>query len=213
MPRRRLIALGLALACGCANRAEEVTRSAWDDAVRAQGAGKGSDGGDGRGHEGDADEDDVSAWREIGRTLGEIAETMASGVPTVDAARLAEHLCGREPERVRENGELTFHCIPQPPIELLGEILEIEMDERGVVGLVASDLNEEESGLFVHRALERLAELCALTWTAIAADAENAHKEFYTCPVASGPVLAVGRFPRDLAANQWQFSLVVLGPG
>lgn len=216
MPRRfaALAALALAVAAGgCANRTEQATREAWNHAMRA-----GNDGGearDGSGRDGDSgdDEEERAAWAAVGDALEEVSEVLASGVSTVNFERLAERLCGRPVEAADEDGRDVFHCEPEAALELLGEPLELELDTSGVVAYVAPDVTDDESEVLLQQALVRLATLCAQTWTALPADAENAHEEFHSCPLANGPVIAVGRFPRDLEANQWQFSLVVLGPG
>ncbi|MEZ4379962.1 MAG: hypothetical protein R3A79_01350 [Nannocystaceae bacterium] len=216
MPSRPPVLAALvvaALAAGCANRAEQATREAWNAALRSDGGGGDqADGGHGGGDQAD-DEDERAAWAAVGDALERISETLASGVSTVNFPRLAERLCGRPVEGSDEGDRDVFHCEPEPGLEVLGESLEVELDTSGVVAYVAPDITDEESEALLQQALLRLATRCAQTWTAVPADAENAHEEFHSCPLANGPVIAVGRFPRDLAANQWQFSLVVLGPG
>lgn len=216
MPSRALAALALALAVaagGCANRTEQATREAWNKAMRTGGDGGESRDGSGRDGDGGDEEEERAAWAAVSDAIDELSETLASGVSTVNFERLAGKLCGRPVEATSEGGRDVYHCEPEAALELLGESLEIELDTSGVVAYVAPDVTDEESEELLQQALVRLATLCAQAWTAVPADAENAHEEFHSCPLANGPVIAVGRFPRDLAANQWQFSLVVLGPG
>ncbi len=205
--------LTVLLGAGCANKTEQATRQAWNSALRNQG----EDEGDGPGRDsagaGSRDESGHRSWEELEGSIETLAETLAAGVATVDFAEIAETLCGRPTDPIEQEGTRVYNCDPEPAILLDDEPLMIELDDSGVVSFIATNITDEESGLFLEQAQARLANLCDQTWTAIPADAENAHEEFYTCPIASGPVIAVGRFPRDLDANQWHFSLVVLGPG
>lgn len=215
MPRRStLFALGVLLgAAGCANKTEQATRQAWNSAVRETGDDdKGGPGRDSAGKGGD-DESGHRSWEEIEGSIERLGETLASGVATVDFSEVAEALCGRSTEAIDQEGTLVYNCDPEPLILIDDEPVMVEIDDSGVVSFIATNISEEESASFLEQARTRLANLCAETWTAIPADAENAHEEFYTCPMTSGTVIAVGRFPRDLDANQWHFSLVVLGPG
>jgi len=197
---------------GCANKTEEATRKAWNSALRDQSEGDKDRPGESAG-KGSRDESGHRSWEEIETSIGGLAETLASGVATVDFAAVAESLCGRSTEPIEQEGRLVYNCDPEPLILLDDEPVMVEIDDSGVVSFIATNISDDESASFLEQAQARLANLCAETWTRIPADAENAHEEFYTCPMASGTVIAIGRFPRDLDANQWHFSLVVLGPG
>lgn len=214
MPRP-LAALALAVglvATACARKAEEAARSAWDSAVRGQGAGKG-DGGPGGSGAGDDPQRDAEEWTAVTGVVADIGETFAPGVSTVDVEALAERLCGRPPDRREEGGEILYTCEPEPRLIVLNESLEYEISTSGVVGIVAPDLTAADSQELLQAAKAQLGGACRRPWTAVDASAENAHDEFYTCPQTNGSTLAVGRLPRDLVAGQWQFSLAVLGPG
>ena len=213
-PARLAAAAALALLGAlpaCARRHEQAARTAWDKAVRA---GRGpSEDRSGPGGDGDsASARDAASWRALRDLILEIDDELALGVPTVDLAGLAARLCGGEPQLSREDAGLVYYCDPDPPRIVQGAELAVEVDTTGVVGFAALDLDGDASDILLRRALDRLADACTHSWTPVQR-AEDALQEFYTCPMASGTVIAVGRFPRDLAANAWQFSLALLGPG
>lgn len=214
---RRVVALalglGLGLAPACARKAEEATRSAWEAAMKAQGAGKGDASGGAGGDPNERGDAQAEAWTAVSAIIESISESLASGVATVDLEALATRLCGATPDRLDESGETVFTCEPDPKVLVDNESLEYEISESGVVGLVAPDVDASESQELLSGAMERLRSACRRPWAPVDASAENAHDEFYTCTLTSGSMVAVGRFPRDLVAGQWQFSLTVLGPG
>ena len=215
MPRRStLFALGVLIGTlGCANKTEQATREAWNSALRD--TGEDDNDGPGRDSAGNSQDDMISqrSWEELGTSVGNLSETLAAGVSTVDFDELAEGLCGHPSEPLAQEESLIYNCDPEPTISIDDELLTIELDDSGVVSFIATNITDEESASFLEQAQTRLSSLCAQTWTGIPPDVENAHEEFYSCPLANGTVIAVGRFPRDLDANQWHFSLVVLGPG
>lgn len=213
LARRLGLALVLAAAGGssCARRSEEAARAAWEQAVRA-GRGDGGDGGDGGGRGGGDGGREGASWQALRKVVDEVEGTLALGVPTVDLEGLAARLCGAAPELSREDAGLVYHCDPDPPIVVQGVELQVEVDATGVVGFAAPDVDGAVSESLLQRALEHFGSACAHSWTPVQRG-ENAHEEFFTCPTASGTVIAIGRFPRDLAGNRWHFSLALLGPG
>jgi len=215
VPRRStLFALGVLLgAGGCANKTEQATRQAWNSALRDQDEDDKDRPGRGSAGKGSSDESGHRSWAELEGSIERLAETLASGVATVDFAEVAEGLCGRPTDPIEQEGTLVYNCDPEPLILIDDEPVVVEIDDSGVVSFIVTNITDDESASFLKQAQTRLANLCAETWTGVPADVENAHEEFYTCPMSSGTMIAVGRFPRDLDANQWHFSLVVLGPG
>jgi len=216
VPRRSLpLALSFILlgASSCASKTEQATRDAWSSALQSDREKRGERPDSGRAGQGNAEAESLRSWEALSAELDELAEMLAAGIATVDFDDLAADLCGQETEAKRDDGRRIYHCAPTTAISLGGEPLDIELDDSGVIAFVAANTDDETSATLLQQGLLRLAKLCAQTWTGIPADSENAHREFYSCPLESGPVIAIGRFPRDLATGQWHFSLVVLGPG
>ncbi|HFE46313.1 MAG TPA: hypothetical protein ENJ18_12590 [Nannocystis exedens] len=216
MSRRSLpLALSLLLlgAHGCASKTEQASRDAWSSALQNDREERGDGPGRGKAGQAEVEAESQRSWGGLSQKLDDLAEQLATGISTVDFSDLAADLCGQETEANRDDGRRVYHCVPTTAISLGGESLEIELDDSGVIAFVAANTNDATSTTLLQQALLRLAKLCSETWTGVPADAENAHREFYSCPMESGPVIAIGRFPRDLATDQWHFSLVVLGPG
>ncbi len=216
MPRRSLpltLSLFLLGISGCASKTEQATRDAWSSALQSDRETRGERPGSGKAGQGKAEAERQKSWEALSQNLNDLAEQLAAGISTVDFNDLAADLCGQETEAKRDDGRRVYHCVPTTAISLGGESLEIELDDSGVIAFVAANASDATSTTLLQQALIRLAKLCSETWTGVPADSENAHREFYSCPMDSGPVIAIGRFPRDLSTDQWHFSLVVLGPG
>lgn len=217
VPRRSLLlVLSLVLlgtSNSCASKTEQATRDAWSSALQSDRKKRGERPESGSAGQGKIEAESLRSWEALSHELDGLAEQLAVGISTVDFDDLAADLCGQETEAKHDDGRRVYHCAPTTAISLDGQSLEIELDDSGVIAFVAANANNETSAVLLQQALISLAKLCSQTWTGVPADPENAHKEFYTCPLESGPVIAIGRFPQDLAADQWHFSLVVLGPG
>lgn len=217
MPSGR--ALGLALAVlasqvGCASRETNASRDAFKAAMAkgSGGAGGAAAGGSKRGDSPAAI--DATTWKQLASFTAELAEMLSLGTTTVPLPTLIKKLCAEPPEERRDGPEPeAVRCPPEPAMDPLGHALTLELGRGATIGLVATDLSDSDSADLVRQALKQVAGVCSRPWTQIPRQADNAHEEFHTCTAASGPVIVLGRFPSDLGAGRWQFSLAVLGPG
>jgi hypothetical protein len=204
--------LALALACSACAGAGQTSRDAWDRAVASQaGANKGGDGAGGSrgGQNGSGARDN---WQGLAQFTTDASELLAGGSTTVSLARLAERLCSEVPDTHEQEPAPDFvRCPPRTPLAALGREFELELGGSSI-GLLAENLSDDDSSELVRQLLQRLRGVCREPWSR-ADNALAAFQEFHTCPTAGGAVLAVGRFPTNLNAGQWQFSLAVLGPG
>ncbi|MCB9750470.1 MAG: hypothetical protein H6713_10825 [Myxococcales bacterium] len=198
----------------CAARREAKLRADWKQAVRAsetaQGGERASDDASG----GDAGAQS-SEWRDLEAYITRIIDQVSLGLATISMDRLADSMCAEAPdvERLKPDGTgpRVFHCTPDPPQTILGEVMTLELSDNGEVGLVATGLSEESSAQLLAQAVESVASWCEDTLRETT-HATNALYEFHTCLTPAGPQLAVGRFP-EKEDERWQFSLVVLIPG
>jgi len=212
--RARYLALAAALGLGaCAGRETQSTRSAWKQAIERGAPGPSGGATPSRGTTA-SDGADPSAWRALAGFTSSTSERLSLGTSTAPLPALIDELCAEPPEGSAAMGAeaRVVHCPPKPAMEPLGHPLTLEL-ARGTVGLAALDLNDKDSAALVAEALKQLAGTCAHAWTKIPSRADNAHEDFHTCMALTGSTVVLGRFPIDLGAGRWQFSLAVLGPG
>jgi len=210
----RCLALAAALGLGaCATRETQSSRKAWQQAVERGEPGRSDGAAPSRGQTG-VSGGSSSAWRDLASFTTSAAELLSLGPTTAPLAGLVDRLCAEPPDELEElaEGPAALRCRPRPPMAPLGHPLTMEL-ARSTVGLAAVDLSERDSAALRDEALRQLAGACAHGWTKIPSRADNAHEEFHTCTARSGSMIVLGRFPRDQAAERWQFSLAVLGPG
>jgi hypothetical protein len=205
--------LALVLVCSACTGATEKSRAAWDKAVSGHdGASKGSGGGGGgRGTtRGNGLRDN---WQALAQFTTDASEMLSGGSTTVSVPRLAKQLCSEVPEALEQDPPPeAVVCAPKSPFAALGHEFELELGRDSTIGLVARELSDQDSGELVRQVMQRLRGICREPW-ASAARADNALADFHRCPTATGAEVVVGRFPINLAAGQWHFSLAVLGPG
>lgn len=207
-------ALVLVLASSACTGATRTSRDAWDKAItRRTDPGTGAAGaGGGRGGPKGTRASDV--WQAISHFALDASERLAGGSTTVTLDRLAEQLCVEVPaELAGDPPPDAVRCAPKTPLAALGHDFELELGEDSTIGLFARPLSDPDSAELVRQFQQRLRGVCREPWTPVPGSADNALEEFHTCPTSTGAVLVLGRFPSDLGAGQWQFSLAVLGPG
>jgi len=193
----------------CATRTEQTTKAAWDRAIhgpeaRRNGRSNPSDSADPLAHD--------DPWTRIGVMLSEAAAVVADGGDVAAVEGLAKRWCAFEPARKESPYGNVRVCVPDPPITVGGGTFTIELGDMGVVGLAAMELSDRDSTELLRRALEAARRWCLGPLRPAPQREEHRQDEFHMCPVAEGPLLAIGRFPRDLDADLWQVSLTVLGP-
>lgn len=209
----RACCLALALLAGvaaCAGRETRASRDAFKSAMRQGGAADdksttGTDAGPG-----DPGAIDTSAWKALLSFTNSASEMLALGTTTATLPTLIKKLCAEPPEDAKTAEAVD--CEPQTTLDPQGRPLTLELSKASI-GLVATDLADSDSADLLNQAMKQLAGACSQPWTEIPSRADNAHEEFHTCPAATGSMLVLGRFPSDLSAERWQFSLAVLGPG
>jgi hypothetical protein len=212
--RARCLALAAVLGCSaCATRETESSRNAWKQALDPGKSGPGNGATPSRGTAANPGVD-PSAWHDLASFTTSTSDLLSLGTSTAPLPTLIAKLCGEPPEEVEAKGieAKAVRCPPKPTMEPLGHALTLEL-ARGTAGLVATDLNDRDSAALVEAGLKQLAGACTQGWTKIPSRADNAHEEFHTCTAPSGSMVVLGRFPIDLGAGRWQFSLAVLGPG
>lgn len=212
--RACLAALALALACSaCAGRTTQASRTAWDKALarRSDPAVAAPRPGPRGGARGDGT---AGTWQQVGQFTADAVDILADGSTTISLASLAERLCAVQPDTLAADPPVeAVRCPPKVELSPLGHTLELELGRPSSIGLFARELSDKDSAQLVRQAQQQLAGACREAWSAGRSSADNAHEEFHTCTTGTGAVLVLGRFPLDLGANRWQFSLVVLGPG
>lgn len=208
------VLLALLLACSACKSTAEASRQAWQKAVEqgggdptgasAGGSGRGTTRGGGTGDGGQA----------LAQFVSDAVELLAGGSTTASLLTLAERLCLEPPPALAEDPDLdAVRCEPKTKLVVLSHELQLELGRPSTIGASIGDLSDQDSADLVRDALKWLRALCREPWTPAPRGADNALEEFHTCPTDTGAELAVGRFPHDLGAGQWQFSLAVLGPG
>jgi hypothetical protein len=198
---------------------DSVERCLWErgEAKPATTEGGGPSGEGGLSGQLDGDEGQLERWDELETTLGQLAELIGSGLewPLVDER--ARELCGSEPtappERADEDeAEADRHawvCPLAEALELDGNALVLEVGE-GVVSLTADALTDQVSGKIVALALDTTRPSCEDGFSSVDGPV---NQEFQRCTLRAGPLLYVGRFPRDLDADRWQVSIAVVDAG
>lgn len=167
------------------------------------------------GNQGDGslgEQETLERWTEFGSALRGLAELIGSGLEWSLVEEQARELCGTPPELLGQGSEdedpHAWSCTLANALELDGTLLKLELGE-GVVSLTADTLTERSS-----------AQLVALARAAVDSCVDGFHavdgpvnQEFERCTLRSGPLLFVGRFPRDLDADRWQVSIAVVDAG
>lgn len=208
------LVLALVLASSACAGATRTSRDAWDKAITRRdepgdgSAGSGGERGSKRGSRGS------DGWQAIAHFVLDASERLAGGSTTVALTRLAEQLCVEVPAELEEDPALAaVRCPPRSPLGALSHELELELGSASTIALFARDLTDPASAELVRQFQQRLKNVCRGPWRPVSRGADNALEEFHTCSTRTGAVLVLGRFPTDLGAGQWQFSLAVLGPG
>lgn len=170
---------------------------------------KGEGGGEGQLEGGD---ELIERWDDLDTTLDQLAELIGSGLewPLVDER--ARELCGSPPTlRHAEDDDdpRAWVCPLAGMLELDGHTLQLEVGE-GVVSLTSDELTEQVSGKLVALALDTTRQSCEGGFQSVDGPV---NQEFQRCTLHAGPLLYIGRFPRDLDADRWQVSLAVVDAG
>lgn len=209
--RAGCLALAILAGLGCASRETRASRDAFKSALAKDRAPETRTPAGSTNAGSDAAAGDVTAWKALYSFTVKVADMLSLGATTATLPTLIKKLCVEPPESLRD-GEEAIRCEPEPPLEPLGRALTLELS-KAQVGLVATDLTDSDSAELLAQALRQLAGACGAPWTEIPSRADNAHEELHTCPATAGSMLVLGRFPSDIGAGRWQFSLAVLGPG
>lgn len=216
MPACLRLALALAVLAGaCAKRTDERVRRAWGGGSKAAGGGArgGSEPSDGP--EGDTEAVPVRVgWERLDEILdGAVAEA-SLGTNDEVMARLAMRWCSVEPEpQPTEDGPVLV-CTPDPPVQIDGHAFTLELGGEGVIGLVATELSDEESSVLADEALRRTERWCTRPWNDVISPRPTEPPpaptaQLHTCPVEGSALLVVGRFiPAE--AELWQISVAVI---
>jgi hypothetical protein len=208
------LAVVLALACSaCTSGATQTSRRAWDDALNRRND-PGAGGAQTDGPRGPARPTRTGdAWQQLSQFTRDAVDMLADGKTTVSLPRLAAQLCDEVPDKLSDNPAIeAVECAPKQPLAPQGHDLRLDLGRDSTIGLRADELTDQASEQLVRQTMQRLASACAEPWTPWRS-ADDAHKEFHTCPTPSGALLSVGRYPSDLGGGRWRFSLAVLGPG
>lgn len=212
---RPRLALALVLACSACSGTTRASRRAWDNALKKPGEATTTGGAGGR-TDSRRQPTERDAWQALSKFTDDAIDTLADGSTTVSMNKLVDQLCVERPEALAERPDLdAVQCAPKSALTILGHDLELDLGigHDTTIGLFARDLSDQASAQLVQQTLRQLTGACREAWTPMPSRADNAHEEFHTCPTGTGAVLVLGRFPSNLGAGTWQFSLAVLGPG
>ncbi len=151
-----------------------------------------------------------TTWSQLDTVVDELAALMGSGLewPLIDAR--ARELCGTEPLPSSEDEGAPWVCSLATTLEIEGRELLLEVG-NGVVSLSTEGLSEQQSSSVLELARETSLDACA-EQRFVPVEAA-VHQEFQRCTLSAGPLLYVGRFPRDLEADRWQVSIAVVDSG
>lgn len=218
--RRHALLLVTVLALGCRRvppdcEYDSVERCLWE---RGGATPESTEGGDAPGEggspgEGGAEGEPVERWDELDGALEQLAELIGSGLewPLIDER--ARELCGSPPTvgevDTDDDEPRAWVCPLAEVLELDGHTLMLEVGE-GVISLTADALTDSISGKLVALALDTTRESCEGGFQSVDGPV---NQEFQRCTLRAGPLLYVGRFPRDLDADRWQVSIAVVDAG
>lgn len=158
------------------------------------------------------DDEPFERWVELDAVVDGLAELIGAGLEWALIDERARELCGTPPQPlVDEQGQplRAWVCPLATELALDGEPLVLELGE-GVVSLSADALTERTSGKLVSLALDTTAEACVDEFESVEGPV---NQEFLRCTLRAGPMLYIGRFPRDLDADRWQVSIAVVDAG
>jgi hypothetical protein len=160
----------------------------------------------------EGDDEPFERWVELDQAVDGLAGLVGAGLewPLFDAK--ARELCEYPPEvRVDAEGVLlrAWSCPLGQPLALDDKPLVLELGE-GVASLTADALSERASGKLVALALDSTADACLDEFESVEGPV---NQEFLRCTLRTGPMLYIGRFPRDLDADRWQVSIAVVDAG
>jgi hypothetical protein len=209
------LAFVLALACSaCSSGATQTSRRAWDDALTRRND-PGAGGAQSVGPRGTSRPTRTGdPWQQLSQFTRDAVDLLADGTTTVSLPRIAAQLCDEVPDKLTADPAIdAVDCAPKQPLAPQGHDLRLDLGRDSIIGLRADELTDQASEQLVRQSMQRLASACAEPWTPVPRSADDAHKEFHTCPTPSGALLSVGRYPSDLGGGRWRFSLAVLGPG
>ena len=208
----------LALAtAGCARRTDAATRRAWQKAGGgptdpSDGATADGEGGDANGNGDGTKRPPAFGWDRVGQLLDDGLEVMALSPDDEAFNELAAQWCDVEPEARDSPDGPVYVCFPTPPLRVDEARFSLELGGAGVIGLVVRDVSAAEATKIETKARELAAKRCQGPWRD-AGEQADAHggSRFTTCPAGGGPILAVGRFALDAAADRWQVSVAIVG--
>jgi hypothetical protein len=205
---RAIVAVALVVAlAGCtrgqrdACRGKAQARCAWQDAVAQE-----DPDAPARDPDGSAADDPDAQDRPFPEraVLARVADLMAEGMGPDVVVTAALGYCAQAAATTDDGTTRT--CPLRGPGES-GVVWSLEI--RGdAVTLSALGLDGPQAQALWSSLRDRWARRCREPFAPIGG--EEAHRELVRCSFGDGPVLVLGRFPRDLEADLWQVSLAVV---
>lgn len=201
---------------GCARRTDEATRRAWEKA----GGNQDDPSGGATGGQADGDTDAAGqgsgrapafGWDRVEQLLDEGLDVMQRAPDPEALAELAAQWCDVEPEARDSPDGPVYVCFPTPPVRVDEARFSLEMGGAGVIGLVVRDVSAQQAVQIEAKARQLATKLCRGEWKDAGArsDAQGG-SQFTTCSAGGGPLVAVGRFALDAAADRWQVSVAIV---
>lgn len=148
------------------------------------------------------------AWADV--LVEELANSLADGMDAAVIHTRTEKRCQFE-VGVNRVAEKSWACPLEPPLELRNHPFVLEYSPDGVLSLACDQLDANSSAALLAQAVQRWRPRCqGGQFEQVEGDT---HHEIYRCALAGGPLLVLGRFDRDLAADRWQLSFAMVAVG
>lgn len=152
----------------------------------------------------------LQGWAWADALVEEFSGALGDGMDAEIVHSRTEKHCGFELGANR-NAQESWVCTLASPLELGGARFVLEYSPDGVLSLASDRLDAELSQSLLEAAVRRWRPLCqAQQFEQVEG---QTHHQIYRCALSGGPLLVLGRFDRDLAADRWQLSFAMVAVG
>lgn len=152
----------------------------------------------------------LQGWAWADALVQEFANALGDGMDAEIVHTRTENHCGFE-LGVNRSAQESWVCALASPLELGGARFVLEYSPDGVLSLASDRLDAEQSQRLLEQAVQRWRPLCQSKQFEQVEG--QTHHQIYRCALVDGPLLVLGRFDRDLAADRWQLSFAMVAVG